>query len=96
MVSNETREFLGTLSTRGWRNFLMWGMSLVLLMLGFAFVYRFAVGTLSGADFVALAGVVGPLLYGQHTRSAEVRAGVANAGPPTASPIEGRMTPAPV
>jgi hypothetical protein len=74
-----SRELLGTLATRGWRPYLMWSMSFVLFSLGMAFVYRFATGTIEAADFIALAGVVGPLIYGQHTRSTEIRAGVANA-----------------
>lgn len=73
------RNFLGALASRGWRNYLAWGGATVVLFLGFAFVGRFAAGTLSGTDLVALLGVIAPLCQQIHARHAEKLAGVADA-----------------
>ncbi len=73
-----SRNFLGTLATRGWRNFLAWGGALIVNLLGLAFVWRFASGTLSGADLVAFLGVLAPFCQQLYQRHAEKIAGVAD------------------
>lgn len=74
-----TRGFLGSLATRGWRNYLAWGGATIVNALGLAFVYRFASGTLSGADLVAFLGVLVPFCQQLYQRHAEKIAGVADA-----------------
>lgn len=77
-MSTELRLLLGTVATRGWRNYLTWGAVTFLHGLGGVFLWRFAMGTITPADFIALLGVVGPLLYQMWARTTEIRAGVAN------------------
>lgn len=74
-----SRNFLGTLATRGWRNFLAWGGALIVNLLGLAFVWRFASGTLSGADLVAFLGVLVPFCQQLYQRHAEKLGGVSDA-----------------
>ena len=73
-----TRGFLGSLATRGWRNYLAWGAITILHLMGLVFVWRFAMGTLTPADFIALAGILVPLCQQIFARHAEKIAGVAD------------------
>lgn len=79
-----TRELLGTLGQAGWRPFTAWGIGLALVGLAWAFVFRFATGATTMQDFIALGGVVVPLLQQSFLRSAERMN-----GPPPTPPAEG-------
>ena len=74
-----SRNFLGTLATRGWRHYLAWGGITIIHLLGLVFVWRFAAGTLTGPDFIAMLGIVGPLCQQLYQRHAEKIAGVSDA-----------------
>lgn len=72
------REFFGTLATRGQRPFLAWSLTLVLTALGAAFVYRFAMGSITSQDLVILVPMVAPLMQQLWQRHVEVKAGFPN------------------
>lgn len=64
-----TRELLGRFGQGGWRPALIgWGLGSALVALAWAFVWRFAAGTTTLADFAALAPVVGVVMQYVHMR----------------------------
>ena len=79
MIDQDHRAFLGTLASRGWRNYLTWGGVTIVHLLGLVFVWRFAMGTLTGPDFIAMLGIAGPLCQQIYSRHAEKIAGVPDA-----------------
>lgn len=69
MISDEAREFFGTLGQRGWRPALIgWGLTLALVALAWVFVWRFAMGQTTLADFAALAPILAVVMQHVHQR----------------------------
>lgn len=66
-----TRELLGRLGQQGWRPALIgWGLGSAIVALAWAFVFRFANGTTTFADFAALAPVLALVMQYIHLRGA--------------------------
>lgn len=59
MISDDIRSLVGKFGQEGWRPSLIgWGLGSALVALAWAFVYRFAIGATTLADFAALAPIV--------------------------------------
>lgn len=64
-----SREFLGRFGQGGWRPALLgWGLGSALVALAWAFVFRFASGSTTLADFAALAPVIAVVMQYVHLR----------------------------
>lgn len=68
MVSDQTREFWGTLAHRGWRPYLGWGVSTGLILIVFAIAFRLFMGTLGLTEMAALAAAIVPVMQYIHIR----------------------------
>lgn len=71
-MDDDLRSLLAKFAVHGPRPFLMWSLTLALAALGFAFVYRFAMGSITPADFMALIPIVAPLMQQLYQRHVEV------------------------
>jgi len=66
-----TRELIGRVGQGGWRPALLgWGLGSALVALAWAFVWRFANGSTTLADFAALAPVIAVVMQYVHLRGA--------------------------
>lgn len=59
MISDDVRTLVAKVGQEGWRPSLIgWGLGSALVALAWVFVYRFAIGATTLADFAALAPIV--------------------------------------
>lgn len=64
-----SRELIGVFGQKGWRPTLIgWGLGSALVALAWVFVFRFASGSTTLADFAALAPVLAILMQYVHLR----------------------------